>query len=94
MTSRPHAAPPTSGPTQGLFFDPDTMAALSNTTAMRAALALYQQLSRYSPPTGSSSRQCELVSDAFASGRCALTLGSGRQFKRNQVRSSRHSVWA
>ena len=72
---------------QGLFFDPPTMAVLANTAAMARALDMYRQLARYSPPlaAGSNGSSCELVSAAFAAGRCAVALGSGRQFKRNQA---------
>ncbi len=76
------------GTSQGVFFDPPTLASgsvnamLSWTPAFQAALGLYVNLTSLAPPfspTASCSNDAAMV-DLFRQGRCAFIMGS-RVFK-------------
>ncbi|MEW5311588.1 MAG: hypothetical protein WDW38_003291 [Sanguina aurantia] len=76
----------TSGPSQGAFFDPLTMLPLINNPAMIRAMEIYQQLQPYTP--SDDNLPCQKVNTRFASGKCALTLHWGYQFKYNSMLNS------
>lgn len=64
------------GTRQGAFFDPDTMAPLTDNAAFARALEIYRATGEYGPPE---ERQLEhaAMRDLYISGRCALTVDWG-----------------
>ncbi|MEG4533237.1 extracellular solute-binding protein [Microcoleus sp. D2_18a_D3] len=64
------------GTQQGAFFDPDTMKPLVNNEGIAAALDIYKETLKYSPPD-ELNFDLEQARDFFIAGRCALTLDWG-----------------
>ncbi len=62
------------GTHQGVFFDPQTMAPMSNTTAFSHVWSIYKEITRYGPE-----RETDIWTswDLFAAGRCAMVLTFG-----------------
>ncbi len=68
------------GTKQGLFFDPNNMDIMANTTAFRDAAEILREIARYSP--------IENIRDLWTEGRCALALDWGDIAVRSQLNIS------
>lgn len=64
------------GTRQGAFFDPDTMAPLTDNAAFARALDIYRATGEYGPPD-ERQRDHAAMRDLYISGRCALTVDWG-----------------
>ncbi|KAG2436846.1 hypothetical protein HXX76_006366 [Chlamydomonas incerta] len=72
----------TTGPQQGLYLNTDTLQPATATAAMPYVLSYLRRLAAYAPRAVPSSRAPQFSND-FALGRCAMTIGTAAQFRRN-----------
>ncbi|GMH38948.1 hypothetical protein BSKO_06846 [Bryopsis sp. KO-2023] len=70
------------GTGQGMLLDPNGLRPLVNNIAMAWVLELYTQLLKFSPPS-SRDGDFDLNYEYFTSGRCLMTLHSGKIFKKS-----------
>ncbi|KAG2497707.1 hypothetical protein HYH03_004444 [Edaphochlamys debaryana] len=73
----------TNGTREGMYLDPSSLRPAAATLAMSYALSYLRRLATLSPSSASSSTSAPPYSEAFAQGRCAMTVGSAAQFRRN-----------
>eukprot|EP00198_Chlamydomonas_reinhardtii_P003875 XP_001693211.1 predicted protein [Chlamydomonas reinhardtii] len=71
-----------SGPQQGMYLNPDTLQPATTTAAMPYVLSYLRRLAAYSAPVAFSAGAPQFSND-FALGRCAMTVGTAAQFRRN-----------
>ncbi|KAG2444128.1 hypothetical protein HYH02_009068 [Chlamydomonas schloesseri] len=72
----------TDGSTQGMYLNADTLRPAATTAAMPYVLSYLRRLAAYSAPVAFSARAPQFSND-FALGRCAMTVGTAAQFRRN-----------
>ncbi|KAG2436828.1 hypothetical protein HXX76_006350 [Chlamydomonas incerta] len=72
----------TAGSTQGMYLNADTLRPAATTAAMPYVLSYLRRLAAYSAPVAFSARAPQFSND-FALGRCAMTVGTAAQFRRN-----------
>ncbi|KAG2497722.1 hypothetical protein HYH03_004458 [Edaphochlamys debaryana] len=74
----------TNGTREGMYLDPSSLRPAAATLAMSYALSYLRRLATLSPPSaGYPASAAPPYSEAFAQGRCAMTVGSAAQFRRN-----------
>ncbi|KAG2497706.1 hypothetical protein HYH03_004443 [Edaphochlamys debaryana] len=74
----------TNGTGEGMYLDPSSLRPAAATLAMSYALSYLRRLAALSPPsTSSATSTSPPYSEDFAQGRCAMTVGSAAQFRRN-----------
>ena len=67
---------------QGMYLNPDTLQPATTTAAMPYVLSYLRRLAAYSAPVAFSAGAPQFSND-FALGRCAMTVGTAAQFRRN-----------
>ncbi|KAG2444141.1 hypothetical protein HYH02_009081 [Chlamydomonas schloesseri] len=72
----------TAGPQQGMYLNADTLHPATATVAMPYVLSYLRRLAAHAPREVKSSRAPPFSND-FALGRCAMTVGTAAQFRRN-----------
>eukprot|EP00198_Chlamydomonas_reinhardtii_P003881 XP_001693217.1 predicted protein [Chlamydomonas reinhardtii] len=72
----------TNGSDQGMYLNADTLRPAATTAAMPYVLSYLRRLAAYSAPVAFSARAPQFSND-FALGRCAMTIGTAAQFRRN-----------
>ncbi|KAG2444126.1 hypothetical protein HYH02_009066 [Chlamydomonas schloesseri] len=72
----------THGSEQGMYLNADTLRPAATTAAMPYVLSYLRRLAAYSAPVAFSARAPQFSND-FALGRCAMTVGTAAQFRRN-----------